>query len=307
MLRTPRPADLALFLLLSTIWSSSYLLTKLAVDTIPPITLACTRCLIGGLVLVIALPFTGQQWPRGTTYWSRAFLVTVFANGLPMALMAVGMQRIDSGLGAILIAAAPLITLALAHFVVRDEPVTAAKLLGMMIGLMGMVVLVGWEALGGLGASVLGQAAMIGVAMCYALATVTARSLKSPPLANGAATLLLAAAQLLPFALILEAPWQLRPSGTSLGAICTLGVANAAFATVLYFHLVATVGATFVTLNNYVNPPLAILWGALILHEAVPLRAVIALALIFIGISVANPAALREIASRVFAGPRPAP
>jgi drug/metabolite transporter (DMT)-like permease len=307
MLRTPKPADLALFLALSAIWSSSYLLTKLGVGTIPPFTLACLRCAIGGAALALALPFTGQEWPRGAGYWTRASVVTLFANALPIALMGFGMQRIDSGLGAILIAASPLITVTIAHLAVRDEPATPAKLAGVTIGFLGIIVLVGWDALGGLGANLVGQTAMLGVALCYAIATIASRSLKPPPVANAAATLLLAALQMLPLALIVESAWQVRPSGTSLGAVAVLGIANAALASVIYFHLVARVGATFVTLNNYVNPPLAILWGALVLGEAVPLRALAALALIFLGISVANPAALREIASRVFAGPRPAP
>jgi drug/metabolite transporter (DMT)-like permease len=307
MLRTPRPVDLALFLLLSTIWSSSYLLTKLAVNTIPPFSLAALRCLIGGLVLAAILPFAGQAWPSGWSYWSRALGVTLFANGLPMALMAYGMARIDSGLGAIIIASAPLLTLAIAHLAMRDEPATPAKLMGMLIGFLGVVVLIGWEALGGLGHSLIGQAAMVGVALCYALASTTARSLKAPALANGAATLLLAAAQMLFVAALIEAPWTLRPSANSLVAIAILGMVNAAFATVIYFRLVAAVGATFVTLNNYVNPPLAVMWGALVLGEAVSLRAIASLLLIFIGISVANPDALRAIASRAFGGPRPAP
>lgn len=299
MLRTPRAGDLALFLLLSAIWSSSYLLTKLAVGSIPPFTLSCLRCGIGGLVLAIALPFTGQAWPRGTGYWLRAAGVTLFANGLPMVLMAYGMARIDSGLGAILIAGAPLLTLMVAHVAIRDEPATWGKVIGMMIGFGGVLVLVGREALDGLGDNLLGQAAMLGVALCYAVATITARSLKAPPVANGAATLLLAALQMLPVALWLEAPWQLQPTPVSLACVTMLGCVNAAFAIVLYFHLVAKVGSTFVSLNNYVNPPLAVLWGALALGEAVSTQALLALGLIFVGISVANPSALRDVGRRL--------
>jgi drug/metabolite transporter (DMT)-like permease len=307
MLRTPRPLDLALFLALGTIWSSSYLLTKLAVATIPPFTIASIRCGVGGLVLAAILPFTGQAWPRGLAYWSRAFAVTLFANGLPIALMGFGMARIDSGLGGIIIASSPLMTLTLAHLWMRDERITPAKLTGVVIGFAGIVVLIGWEALGGLGQNLVGQAAMLGVALCYAIATTTARSLKAPALANGTATLLLAALQMLTIALVFEAPWQLHPSALSLAAAGTLGAMNGALATVIYFQLVSTVGATFVSLNNYINPPLAVLWGALILGEAVSGRAVVALALILLGISVANPDALRAIVSRVSAGPRPAP
>ena len=307
MLRTPRTTDLALFLLLSTIWSSSYLLTKLGVASIPPFALSALRCLIGALVLVAVLPFTGQAWPRGATYWGRAFVVTVFANGLPMALMAYGMARIDSGLGAILIAGAPLLTLAIAHVAIRDEPATPGKLLGLAIGFGGVLVLVGTEALGGLGQNLLGQAAMLGVSLCYALATITARSLKAPPVANGAATLLLAAVQMAAISLLIETPLQIRPTTSSLLAVTVLGCVNAALAIVIYFRLVATVGSTFVSLNNYVNPPLAVLWGALVLGEAVSGRALVALALIFLGISVANPSALHDVALRLGVVRRPAP
>lgn len=307
MLRTPRAGDLALFLLLSAIWSSSYLLTKLGVASIPPFALAALRCAIGGVVLALILPFTGQAWPRGTTYWGRAFVVTVFANGLPMALMAYGMERIDSGLGAILIAGAPLLTLVVAHVAVRDEPATPGKLLGLAIGFGGVLVLVGTEALGGLGQNLLGQAAMLGVSLCYALATITARSLKAPPVANGVATLLLAALQMAAVSLLIETPWQIRPTAESLLSVTVLGCVNAALAIVIYFRLIATVGSTFVSLNNYVNPPLAVLWGALILGEAVSGRALLALGLIFLGISVANPSALHDVALRLGVVRRPAP
>lgn len=307
MLRSPRPVDLALFLALGTIWSSSYLLTKLAVATIPPFTIAAIRCGVGGLLLAAFLPFAGQAWPRGLTYWSRAFGVTLFANGLPIALMGFGMVRIDSGLGGIIIASSPLLTLLLAHLVMHDEQVTRAKLAGVMIGFAGIVVLVGWEALGGLGQNLVGQMAMVGVALCYAIAPTTARSLKAPALANAAATLLLAAAQMLAIALVFEVPWRIEPSLKSLTAASALGAMNGALATVIYFQLVATVGATFVSLNNYINPPLAVLWGALLFGETVSGRALGALALIFVGISVANPDALRAIFSRGSAGPRPVP
>jgi len=307
MLRSPRASDLALFLAPSAIWSSSYLLTKLGVASIPPFALATLRCLIGGAVLAAALPFTGQEWPRGLGYWSRAFVVTLFANGLPMALMGYGMERIDSGLGGILIAGSPLMTLLVAHVAVRDEPATPTKFLGVAIGFLGVLVLVGTEALGGLGQHLLGQAAMLGVALCYAIATITARSLKAPPVANGTATLLLAAAQMAAVSLLIEAPWHVRPTGSSLLAVTVLGCVNAALAIVIYFRLIASVGSTFVSLNNYVNPPLAVLWGALILGEAVSGRALLALALIFLGISIANPSALHDVARRLGVVRRPAP
>lgn len=307
MPRAPRPLDLALFLALGTIWSSTYLLTKLAVATIPPFGISAIRCGIGGAILVAILPFTGQAWPRGLSYWVKAFAVTICSNGLPIALVSIGMARVDSGLGAILVASAPLMTLLIVHLFTPDEAIGPAKLIGVTIGFAGIVMLVGWEALGGLGQSLIGQAAMLGVALCYAIAAVTARALKAPALANGAATLLIACVQMTAVSLLLEVPWLAHPSGTSLAAAGFLGAVNGAVATVIYFHLATTVGATFVALNNYVNPPLAVLWGALLFGEAVSGRALGALALIFVGISVANPDALRAIFSRGSAGPRPVP
>src|SRR5262249_3710304 len=149
----------------------------------------------------------------------------------------------------------PLATIVLAPAVVRDEPITAGKLIGVALGMAGVAVLIGPGILLGAHGELLGEIAVTPAALCYAVNGLVARQLPRMPVGViGAGTLLCATLVGLPGSLVADRPWQIEPSTLSLAALIGLGVINTAGGYLLLFRLVVRAGAGFASLNNFLVP-----------------------------------------------------
>ena len=278
-----------LLFLLASLWSSSFAAIKIGVGTIPPLTLAAGRIAVAAAVLYALIALRGQRLPRSARLWALFFLLGITGNALPFTLIAWGEERIDSGLAAILMAVMPPATVLLTHVFTRDERLTVPKLIGVAMGFAGVVLLIGPEALRGLGGEAGRQLAVAGAAVCYAVTATVARFVPpSPPAVRSAAVMICASVQMIPLALLVDQPWALSPSAGSVAALVYLALFPTALATIIFFQLISARGATFVALNNYMIPVLGVIWGASFLGERLSLQALGALALILIGIGVTN-------------------
>ena len=287
-----QPIDYLLLLLLSAIWGSSFLFIKLAVATIPPMTLVAARLALAALFLMLFLAATGRRLPRDGGIWRGFLVVAVIGNVVPFFLINWGEVTVDSSLAAILLATMPLATVVLAHAFTPDERLTPLRGLGVTVGFGGIVVLVGPDALAGLGREVVSQFAIVGAACCYAVTTVfvrRSRLIELPPAVNSAGVLVTAAIVALPLALIVDRPWELpAPSTGSLLALVVLALFCTSAAFLILFRLLAATGATFVSLLNYLAPVFGVTWGALLLGEPLHLDALGAFALILLGLVLAH-------------------
>ncbi len=279
--------DLALLILLAFLWGSSFMLVKVGVETITPLSLTAGRLVLGGLALGALVLARRQALPREAWVWGLFALLGLVEFAIPFFLISWGTARIDSGLTAILIGTAPVFTVLLAHPINRDEPVTAAKLLGVALGFAGIVTLVGPDALGGLGREVWGQLAIVAAAIGYALGITLARRLKHlPPAVAGLGVTSAAALWTLPAMFALDRPWALAPSAASLLSLLALGILPTALASIVLFRLIALTSAAFVSLGNYLVPLVGVFLGAMVLSESVGWREGAALILILAGIAV---------------------
>jgi len=282
----PNRQDYGLLLALGVVWGSSFLLIKLAVETIPPITVATARVGIGAAVLAAIVAARGRAWPRERHAWLLLLVMGVIGNAIPFSLINWGETRIDSGLTAILMSSVPLATIMLAPVVVRDEPLTPGKLLGVVLGMAGVAVLIGPGALMGAHGELLGEIAVTAAALCYAVNGLVARQLpKMPVEVISAGTLLSATLVCLPLSLTVDRPWQATPSSLSLAALVLLGVLNTACGYLLLFRLVVRAGAGFASLNNFLVPLFGVMWGVLLLQERPAPRVFVGLLLIFGGLA----------------------
>jgi len=258
-----QPVDYLLLLLLSAIWGSSFLFIKLAVVAIPPMTLVAARLGLAALALLLFLAATGRRLPRDGGIWRRFLLVGVAGNVVPFFLINWGEVTVDSSLAAILLAANPLATILLAHAFTSDERLTPLKGLGVIVGFGGIVVLVGPDALTGIGRDVMSQIAIVGAACCYAVTTIfvrRSRLIELPPAVNATGVLLSAAVIALPLALVIDRPWELpAPSTGALLSVVVLALLCTSAAFLILYRLLATTGATFVSLlaNRWTSRP----WG----------------------------------------------
>lgn len=286
-----RPAAHWLLLIgLVAMWGSSFMLTKVAVSSLAPSTVVAGRLAIAAALLGAWMMAARRRLPPFGPLWGYFLVMSLLGNVLPFLLIGWGQQSIDSGLAGILMAVMPLTTLVLAHFFVEGEKLTQARAGGFALGFAGIVILIGPEALSGLGGTMdalLGQVAVLGGAICYAVNTIVVR--RRPP-----CDVRVTAAVVLAISTLLTAPMgaALFPlpdlPGQAIWAVMLLGVICTAAATVVYFQLVAVAGPTFLSLINYLIPLWAVAMGMAFLGERPDWNALAALLLILAGIGLSQ-------------------
>ena len=280
--------DLSLLFVLAMVWSSSFAAIKVGMGTLPPTTFAMMRVAIGAVVLFGWLKMRGLNLPRAPKLWGSFFLIGLFGNALPFVMINWGEQKIASGLAAILIAAMPLAALLLGRFF-SDEIFNTRRVIGVVTGFAGVVLLIGPQELMHLGEDALRQLAVAVAAVSYAVAGILVRKLPTAkPAVHGAGVLIASSAILIPAALVADQPWTLTYSADALAAALYLGVFPTALATILLIMVVSSRGVTFLSLNNYLIPVLGVMWGFLFLGEPVTREILMALALILVGIAIAG-------------------
>jgi drug/metabolite transporter (DMT)-like permease len=285
--RPPNPAlEFALLLLLATLWGGSYTFIKLGVATIPPITLIAGRTLIAGLLLVAIMHGRGLRLPRDAATWRRFLFQAGLNSVIPWTLIAWGERSLDAGLATILNSTSPIFTFFLTLMIARQETPTLRKLFGVVGGMAGICLIVGVQALDGLGEQLVAQIVMVLSALCYAGAAIFGRGFKGlDPMAPAAGSLLCGAAILLPVSLVVDRPWTIAPSTSSVLALLGLAVFSTALAFVIYFRLIQTLGAVSTTSQAYLRVPIGVALGVLFLGESLSATAWIGLACVVIGVA----------------------
>ena len=291
------PIAYVLLFALAAIWGASFPLIKLSVETIPPMTLVAARLVIAAAGMLVYLWARGLRLPSDGAIWRDFVVLAVAGNILPFALISWGEVVIDSGLAAILMAVMPLSSLVLAHVFTRDERLSPAKLAGVLVGFVGIIVLVGPGVLAGLGLEVLAQIAVASAAVCYAIANVYTRVrgvVALPAAVTSAGVLLCAAILSIPLSMLIDRPWGLAPTTDSILALLVLALVCTSLAYLILFHLIKTTGATFVAFINYLVPVFGVAFGAIFLDETVQAGALVGLALILAGIAMSRLNVLRN-------------
>ena len=270
-------------------WGSAFMFMKISVASVAPATLVASRVLLAAVVLYIVMRLRGLALPPWGKRWLAFTALGILGNCLPFFLIAWGQQYIDSALAGILISIMPLATMVLAHFFVAGEHMTPHRALGFAVGFFGIIVLMGPAALAGFGGQALAEAAVLGGALCYAGNSVLARrTIDADFLVASTAVLIMASVVMLPLAVVIDRPWTETPSIASVAAIVWLGIGPTAFATILYFRLIAAAGPTFMAIVNYLSPIVALLAGILFLNERPGPTAISGLSLILLGIALSR-------------------
>lgn len=261
--------ELLLLLLLATLWGSSYTFIKIGVETIPPVTLIAVRTLIAGSILLLVMRWQGISIPRDPIVWRQFMFQAVMNSAVPFTLVAWGEKSVDAGLAAILNSTTPIFTFLLTALITRHEPVTWRKLLGVVLGLAGICLIIGVEALDGLGDQLLAQIAIVAATVSYAGAAIYGKNFKGlHPMQPAAGSMLCGAVLLLPVSLVVDQPWTLTPSMPSIGALLCLSVFSTAIAFTIYFRLMQTLGSIGTTSQAYLRVPIGVGLGILFLGES---------------------------------------
>jgi drug/metabolite transporter (DMT)-like permease len=278
--------ELALLFLLATLWGASYTFIKLGVATIPPITLIAARTAIAGVLLLAIMQWRGVRMPRDAATWRRFMFQACLNSVIPWTMIAWGERSLDAGLATILNSTSPIFTFFLTLSITRHEALTSRKLLGVAAGMAGICLIVGVQALAGLGEQLTAQVVTVLAAICYAGAAIFSRGFKDlDPMAPAAGSLLCGAVILIPASLVVDRPWALAPSVSSLLALSGLAVFSTAFAFVIYFRLIQTLGSVGTTAQAYLRVPIGVALGVLFLGERLTSTAWIGLACVVVGVA----------------------
>lgn len=285
--QTTLACEIALLLLLSLIWGSSFTLIKMAIPSVPPFTMVAARVtLAAGLLLLIAAA-QGHALPRQTSVWAAFFVQGVLQSALPFTLISWGEAHITSGLAGVLNATPPMFVLAIAMTTGRGrQTISGRNIAGVALGLAGVAVTVGIEALSGIGtAAPLAQAAVLGASLCYALAPLWGQRFKKlPAIVTAAGAMSCAAILMLPAAAILERPWMLAPPPPAIAAVVALATVCTALAMVIYFRLIRTLGPLGTTSGSYLRAGFAVMLGTTLLGESFTWSILAGMALILAGV-----------------------
>jgi len=281
----------ALFFLIS-VWGSSFALTKIAVQTIPPIWVPAIRLSLAAILLTAVMAANRGSWPRGLTNWLWLTWFAIIGNIMPFFMISWATQHVPSSLAGILMAVNPLLVLVLARILLPDEPVRLNNVIGFMIGFAGVVTLIGPGFLlniGGAGIELAAQLALILGALGYASMNVTARLAPKMGLtAISAGTMMVAAIIALAAAIIYDPGGLVNASTDSISAVLLLGLFPTALATLCIYWLVGRAGSRFLATSNYAVPAFAILVGWIFLRETLEPGDLAGFALISLGILISE-------------------
>ena len=278
------------FLLLAATWGCSFWWIKLGLEMFAPVQVAFVRLAVGAAALVIVCRITGARLPRNASTWRHLFVVAMLMNSIPFTLFAIGETHISSILAGIINAATPLTTLAVILLAFPEEHPTADRVLGLLIGFGGTLIVVGvWQGLGA--AEWTGVAACGAAVTCYGIGFPYVRRHLSglPESGIGLATgqVLCGAAVLLPLAVLagpLPGPITAGPVLGMLG----LGAMGSGIAFALNYQIVRAAGPSTASTVTYLTPLFAIIVGLLFLGEQIGWNEPIGGMVVVLGVAVAQ-------------------
>ena len=283
-------AAAVLLLLLATVWGGSFFFAEVALSEVPPLTITLHRVFWAVPVLMAVIWWQGIRWPRAPRIWGAYLVMGALNNAIPFSLIFWGQTQIESGLASILNGTTAVFGAVVAGLLLKDEPLTARKLLGAFFGLAGVAAIMGVEVLGGLDPRNLAQLAVIGAALSYALASVWAklRLAGIPPQMNALGMLMGSTVLMIPVALMQDGVPQVDLSPTVWASLLAIAVFSTALAYLMYFEILVRAGAANLMLVTLLIPPFAIALGAVFLDEALGREAWIGFGLIALGLVITD-------------------
>jgi drug/metabolite transporter (DMT)-like permease len=274
-----RRADTARLVLLAAIWGASFLFNRITAPVLGPVLTAELRTLIAGIALAVYFGFAGfnPEWRR----WGRQYVIVgILTSALPFLLWAYAALSLTAGLMSVLNATSPMWG-ALWSAVLLRERLNARRVLGLVIGVAGVALVT--QPQPGEGLPYASVIAALAAAFCYGLAGAYMRRWASGVPSRGMAvgTQLAAGLLLIPF--IAVSPPTTAPTPLVVASMLALGLVCGAIAYVLYFRLIADIGATGALTVTYLIPVFGVLWGALFLGEALSVSMLAGAALVILG------------------------
>ena len=276
--------DLGALLLLSALWGASFIFIRVAVPALGPFVLVELRVGLAAVALALCAAILGRL-PKLRGRWRQFALLGAVNVAIPFSLISAAEINLTASLAAILNSTTVMFTAVVAAVWMGDD-LTARKVVGVMLGIVGVAVLVGWDPIVMNWVVVLSVGAMLAASLAYALGSVYAKRTfaGSPPLAIAIGQLTAAATLMLPLAAV-SAPEQ-SPSTIVVLSVLGLALPSTAVAYMLYFRLIANVGPTSTSTVTLLVPLFGLLFGVVLLDEPVGVGTLAGLVLILSSVTL---------------------
>ena len=286
-------------LFLGLVWGSSYLWIKIALQEVGPFTLVFFRVLFATLGVLVFL-LSAKTSLKTQWFWKFA-LVGFFNVAMPFVLISWAEKSISSGLASILNSTVPLFTIILAPIFLKEEKLTATRVIGFLLGFAGVLILMSDKLGGEESSAVIGIIAILIAAISYAISGIFARKRMSdiPVEAVSFGQMAAAFCFILPAALILEAPLKLPQLPLTWLALLWLGLLGSCVCTLVWYSLLYAVGPTRTSMNSYLLPLVGVMLGAILLGEEINWHVVVGGVLILVALVIVNSNAARKHFGRV--------
>lgn len=283
--------DWLVFALLGFFWGSSYLFIKIGVVAgLQPFTLVMLRLLIGSALLATVVLIARERLPRERRFYGHISVVGFFGIALPFVLITYAEASVDSALAAVLTAPVPLFVIPFAALLLRDERLSLNKVVGVVIGLIGVAVLVGFDpAQLGTG-DFFAEILLVLAAISYAIGGVYARRFVTGyrPMIPALFEVFTALVMVSVLAFVFERPLSASLTTDALFAVIWLGVIGSGLAFLAFFRLLGRWGAARTSMVAYLLPVWGIILGKVVLDEDLPPALLVGAALVIGGIALVN-------------------
>lgn len=276
-----------MLLLIGCIWGSSFLFMKVLLDDISPIEIVSGRLFFGALAIGAFVVWRRLPLRLSPVLILQVSFVAVVSNIIPFGLIAWGEQNVDSGIAGVLNSTMPIFTAILAAIFLVEERITPARLAGIALGFVGVLVLTGDDIVNVTDSDVLGQLAIIGAALCYGIGAVYTRSLlgSNEPVTLAALQIAIGFLLTVPLVFLMEGSPGYGLSTKSVFSLLALGVLGTGVAYVMFYWLIDNIGSVRSSLVTYVVPVVALMLGWLALNEEISLNVILGGALIIGGVA----------------------
>lgn len=281
--------DISLLIFTALIWASAFAAIKFALEDLGPVWTAASRVSIGFLALIPFAIFQKSAFKITKSNLGTIFVVSLLVTVIPFIMISWGLQFIDSGITALLMGTTPFMAMLLGHFFTNDESINRYKLLAVAVGMAGILLIVGPDAVKNLGStSFVAQLAIIGAGFCYVSGGILIRRVDMKPIPFTTLALGIGAVCLIILALWFEGVPAKIPGTHALMALVWLGLFPTGLAYILRFYLVRKVGVSTFAIGMNTIPVFGIVFGAILLNEAVEIKTIIALCLVISGLFIAR-------------------
>jgi len=278
--------DYALLLALATCWSATYPLTKIGLGSIPPFTFITVRSLVAVILLLVVLWLRGLRLPTELKAWKAFTLQQVINATIPFLVITWAQQYVPAAPTVVLASTTPIIAFFITWAITRHEPAGVGRLIGALLGLSGTIVIIGLDALRGMGGSIYAELAILLATVSFACATIFGTRLSDyDPMVVAAGSVMVGTVFVLPLSLIFEHPWTLHPTTQSIAAAIGMGVFSGALGLMLFYICLARLGTLTTNAQSYLRIPIGVGLSVLLLGESVPPDLVLGLILVMAGVA----------------------